>query len=131
MGCGGLVPGKSEQFGTIGTVFGSGPEWQTVHGGVTTAGGAVGAGPSIVVEGAPQLEAIVAGPGPTWIGLHAGNLSRSSEKCRSATLNFYTTELTLTLIFDDLGYFCSLPTAVHGIYVLYSESWTVPWNAVL
>ena len=88
MGCGGLVPGKSEQFGTIGTVFGSGPEWQTVHGGVTTAGGAVGAGPSIVVEGAPQLEAIVAGPGPTWIGLQAGNLSRSSEKCSSATLNF-------------------------------------------
>ena len=82
----GLVAGgKSEQFGTIGTVFGSGPEWQTVHGGVTIAGGAVGAGLSIVVEGAPQLEAIVAGPGPDWIGLHAGNFSRT-ERCGSVTL---------------------------------------------
>jgi len=53
---------------------------QTVHGGVATAGGAVGTGASVVVDGALQLGTIVAGFGPAWIGLQPGRLSRSSRQ---------------------------------------------------
>jgi len=62
--CGSFPPGKSAQFGTIGLAGAPGPALHTGHGGVATAGGAVGAGALIVVDGAAQFGTMVADAGP-------------------------------------------------------------------
>lgn len=57
-----VAVGIESQCGTNGSL--PGPEWQTVHGGVAMAGGALEAGAGVVVPGASQSSTRVAEVGP-------------------------------------------------------------------